>query len=27
LNVADYSTDGLQEKDISHQAAPDKGDD
>ena len=27
LNVADYSTDGLQEKDISHRAAPDKGDD
>ena len=27
LNVADYSTEGLKEKDISHQAAPDKGDD
>ena len=27
LNVADYSTEGLQEKDISRQAAPDKGDD
>ena len=27
LNIADYSTEGLQEKDISHRAAPDKGDD
>ena len=27
LNVADYSTEGLKAKDISHQAAPDKGDD
>ena len=27
LNIADYSTEGLQAKDISHQAAPDKGDD
>ena len=27
LNVADYSTEGLQEKNISHQASPDKGDD
>ncbi len=27
LNVADYSTDGLKAKDISHEAAPDKGDD
>ena len=27
LNVADYSTEGLQEKGISHKAAPDKGDD
>ena len=27
LNVADYSTEGLKAKDISHEAAPDKGDD
>ena len=27
LNVADYTTEGLQAKDISRQAAPDKGDD
>ena len=27
LNVADYSTEGLKAKDISHKAAPDKGDD
>ena len=27
LNVADYSSDGLKAKDISHEAAPDKGDD
>ena len=27
LNIEDYSTEGLQAKDISHQAAPDKGDD
>ena len=27
LNIADYTTEGLQEKDISRQAAPDKGDD
>ena len=27
LNVADYSTEGLKATDISHQAAPDKGDD
>jgi MscS family membrane protein len=27
LNIADYSTEGLKAKDISHEAAPDKGDD
>ena len=27
LNLADYSTEGLKAKDISHKAAPDKGDD
>ena len=27
LNIADYTTEGLQAKDISRQAAPDKGDD
>ena len=27
LNIEDYSTEGLQAKDISHSAAPDKGDD
>ena len=27
LNIADYSTEGLKAKDISHKAAPDKGDD
>jgi MscS family membrane protein len=27
LNISDYSTEGLKAKDISHQAAPDKGDD
>tara|TARA_Y100001970_G_scaffold59833_1_gene76213 strand:+ start:7996 stop:9162 length:1167 start_codon:yes stop_codon:yes gene_type:complete len=27
LDVADYSTEGLKAKDISHEAAPDKGDD